>query len=819
MGVDRQRQVIRFPFLLAVPSALALASPVVAASAAQIDLPAGRLGDAVALLATQARISVSVPDAGLWARPVPVIRGRMSGREAVTRLARAAGGKAEALAGGGWRITPARRARRAQPVTPAVLTTIAAVEPAGTDIIVTASKRDIRLGDYPATVSVLDGRDLALGGTGGTDAILARQANLSSTHLGAGRNKLFIRGIADSSFTGPTQATVGQYFGDVRLSYNAPDPDLKLYDIASVEVIEGPNGTLYGAGSLGGIVRVVRNAPRPGRVEASASAGVSATQHGEPGGDLGAMVNLPVAGDAATLRIVGYGVSEGGYIDNPARDENDVNRTDTYGARATLRLLPGDGWTVDLGGTFQKIHGADSQYADRDGPRLTRSTLVDQGFDGRYALADLVIVKDWDDLRLVSSTGLASQKLDERYDATVPEGMADAPPDASGDGARQWPLLAQAAPLAPQPLVFAQNNDTRFFSSETRLSRPMRDGFGWVMGISFLDNRARLTRSLGPVGVPTPLTGVTNRIREYTGYGEASIELRHGLLVTAGARLTHSRLSGEGEDVAVDVAFDRAVRGSRSETNVLPSLAVSANVLPDFILFARYQQGFRPGGLAVEGDFVRQFRRDQIASWEAGARYGAPGWGGFQLAATFSVTQWDDIQADFIDSAGLPTTANIGDGRIYSLAASAGLRPLPGLSVEAAFVYNDSKVSDPVPVFQLARLSQLPNVAQFSARGSVDYQTFISDALDLRLSANLRYVGSSRLGVGPVLGEAQGDYLDTALTARIGRPDFGVSFTVTNLADAVGNRFALGTPFLMNRIDQITPLRPRTVRLGFDARF
>jgi outer membrane receptor protein involved in Fe transport len=72
---------------------------------------------------------------------------------------------------------------------------------------------------------------------------------LFSTQLGPGRNKLFIRGVADSSFTGPTQATVGQYLGDVRLNYNAPDPDLNLYDIARVEVVEGPQGTLYGAGS------------------------------------------------------------------------------------------------------------------------------------------------------------------------------------------------------------------------------------------------------------------------------------------------------------------------------------------------------------------------------------------------------------------------------------------------------------------------------------------------------------------------------------------------------------------------------------------
>ncbi|WP_380873140.1 hypothetical protein ACFB49_39650 [Sphingomonas sp. DBB INV C78] len=817
MGIDQPPTVIRAPFLFAALPALALASPAAAQATLALALPAGRLGDAVAALGSQAKVSVSVPEARMWTRPVPALNGRMSTRKAIEQLARAAGGRAESLPGGGWRIVSHAPVRtgRARPVQMAAL--IPPVPESGEDIVVTGSKRAVRLSDYPASVSLLDSRDLAFGSTGGTDAIVSRNASLSSTHLGAGRNKLFIRGIADSSFTGPTQATVGQYFGDVRLSYNAPDPDLKLYDVGQVEVIEGPNGTLYGAGALGGIVRVVRNPPRLGLAEGNASLGVSATQHGDPGADLGATVNLPLTDDTVALRIVGYGVREGGYIDNPVLDEDDINRTDTYGGRATLRIAPGDDWTVDIGGTFQTIHGADSQYADREGPRLTRSSLVDQGFEARYALGDIVIAKDWGDLQLVSSTGFAKQSLDERYDATVPEGL----PDDSMASSRPWPLLTYrgaADVSASTPIAFTQKNDTRFFSTETRLSQPMRDGFGWVAGISYLNNRARLRRSLGPDGVEMPLTGVTNRIREYTAYGEASVELLRDLTLTAGGRLTHSRLSGEAEDAPPPLipALAAAIRADRGETNLLPSLALSANILPGLLLFTRYQEGFRPGGLAIEDQFVRRFRRDTIATWETGMRYGGAR---AQASLSFSITDWDDIQADYIDIAGLPTTANIGDGRIYSIAASGSWRPLPGLSIDAALVFNDSKVSDPAPLFTIARLSQLPNVAQFSARGGVDYATPLSDDLDLRVGLNLRYVGESRLGVGPVLGEAQGDYLDTALNLRVGRPDFGVTLSVTNLADAVGNRFALGTPFLMNRIDQITPLRPRTLRIGLDTRF
>ena len=90
--------------------------------------------------------------------------------------------------------------------------------------------------------------------------------------------------------------------------------------------------------------------------------------------------------------------------------------------------------------------------------------------------------------------------------------------------------------------------------------------------------------------------------------------------------------------------------------------------------------------------------------------------------------------------------------------------------------------------------------------------------LEVRGQAWATYIGKSRLGVGPELGEAQGDYLDTGVTVRIGREDLGLTLGLSNLTDAKGNRFALGTPFATGR-EQVTPLRPRTLRIGIDASF
>lgn len=787
-------------------AAMVSATPAMAKPA--LDLPPGRLGDVVAVLGRQAGVSLIVETPALWQWRTPALKGRYSVAVALKRLLAESGAEAISLGSDSWRIRPI--ARTSAPAAPRPRVRAMPAPAAQPDtIVVTASKRDLRMRDFPGAVSVLDGADLRLGGPPDTNTILSRLATVSSTHLGAGRNKLFIRGIADSSFTGPTQATVGQYFGDIRLTYNAPDPDLRLYDVGSVEVLEGPQGTLYGAGSLGGIIRVVPNVPSLARTSGSIDAGATTIAHGAPGGDLSAMLNLPLIEDRVGLRVVGYGISDGGYIDNRLRRRSDINRTDTAGGRAAVRIAPGDGWTIDATGIVQQTDGLDSQYADRAAARLNRSSPIVENFAAAYRLGEVVVAKDWGSLRFRSTTGFVGQELDERFDATPPDG---------------------------DPQVFVQHNRTRLFSSEARLWRPITDRLGWVVGGSVLTNTTRLDRALGPDGAPDPVTGVENRVTELTLYGEASVRLSTWLALTAGGRVSRSRLSGSAEgDVVpapsvVEALARASITASRESTSVLPSIALLATPLAGLTVYVRYQQGFRPGGLAIDTGFVRQFRSDRVATQEGGFRYGAPGRDRIDVAMSLSHTIWRHIQADFLDGSGLPSTDNIGDGRIWSLAASGGWEPIRGLRFDASIAFNDGRVTRPSEAYRAllaayaaqtsapGAVNRIPNVARFTGRLGFDWQHPISDSLTLRINGWGRYIGKSRLGIGPVLGEAQGNYADSALTLRVGTPTRGVSLGVTNLSDSVGNRFALGTPFTIGR-DQITPLRPRTVRLGVDAAF
>jgi len=811
---------------LILPAVIAAALPSSAwAQEWMVNAPAGRAGEVAATIARQTGTSIVISDGDIAGRRIGAIRGRLSTKEAVERLARAAKARAVPAGPSGWRLVPVRVAHTAPSRSPVQgrteLSGISKQEAPALPIVVVSSKRDLLLEEVPGQVSLLDGQDLTFGGVGGTEKITQRLATVSSTHLGSGRNKLFIRGIADSSFTGPTQATVGQYFGDLRISYNAPDPDLRLNDLDRVEVMEGPQGTLYGAGSLGGIIRLVPNQPEMGVTYGSAMVGGSATEHGAIGGDASATFNLPLVGDRAALRLALDAETQGGYIDKPLLGKNDVNRTSIYAGRAAVRIDLGSDWAIDLVGIGQTTRGDDSQYADRNGEPLDRDSQVVEGFDADYAQGQFVVSGRFGDVRLRSSTGATWQDLDERFDASLPDGP---------------------------PRLFTQNNDITMIANETRLWQPLGDRFGWLAGVSLTHNSTTLTRTLDAEELRSAATGVRNKVDEATLYGEASLRLFEGLIATGGARITHSRLGGTGEDITpVLLAALSDVTAKRSETVFLPSASLVAMVMPETSLYLRYQEGFRPGGLSIDGPFVRRFRNDQVYTFEFGGRHGRPGAGPFDIAASVSFTRWNDIQADFIDSSGFPSTANIGNGRIWSATLVGGVRIAPGLRVDAGMSYNDSRVDEPafrfVPATEVPQLvdpglplssetidrlvgqqtlaaasqvSQVPNIANVTARIGFDYARPLTDNLLLTAQGRVNYIGKSRLGVGPELGAPQGDYVDSGLTVRVGREGFGVSLGISNIADVKGNRFSLGTPFAIGR-DQVTPLRPRTVRLGIDA--
>lgn len=750
----------------------------------------------------QAGISIAVPDRSLLNRPAPSIRGRMDAAVALSRLADASGLKVKKVGANSYVLVAKPRAKLAMrpKVAPQLVhhaaQPVPEPEPVPTDIVVTASKRDTFSRRFPGQWTRLEGAEFAPLGVAGAEAIESRSVGFSSTHLGAGRNKLFIRGIADSSFSGPTQSPVGQYFGDMRTGYSGPDPDLKLVDMQSIEILEGPQGTLYGSGALGGIVLLKPNSPELDDFSGKATIGGSITWHGDPGYDASAVINAPL-GTAVALRGVAYHAREGGYIDNVATGDRDINQVGVTGGRATLTAELAPGWYVDLAGVAQRIEGDDSQYADDVGSGLTRDSLVDQPFSSDFSLASVVVRKDMGRVRFRSTTGVSWQEVDENF-------------DASADGnVRQ----------------LGQYSRARALSNETRVWRPMADGYSWLIGFSSIFHRYEVSRDISDAGQTVDLSGVENRVHETTIYGEVGTELTPVIEASVGARYTVSKLSGSGRHLSpLAWASLEAEDAKRTERRFLPSAALLARPIDGLTLYARYQQGFRPGGLSIAADTVRLYRNDRLGTAELGFRYGLPGRDRFDLQGSATLSRWKDIQADFLDPSGLPVTDNIGDGRVWTVTVNGGARLTPDIRIEAGMAWNDGKVTRPTDAF-LALMTgpdggtmEIPNIARIVARAAVEWRRELGGDWTLETNAYARYVGRSRLGIGQYLGEEQGEYLDSGLILRAADKRRAVSLTVTNLTDEVGNRFAFGAP-IATGAEQLTPLRPRTIRLGFEQAF
>lgn len=789
--------IVRGADVLVGLAGIALAMPTVAmAQTMSFSVPAGSLSGAIARFGEQSGLTIGLADARLGSRRTAGIRGRFSPRAALRLLLSGTGASFEFINPRTVRIinaapTPVKPVLRANRIVPP--------EPGPTDtgeIVVTASKQAIPLDRYAGSVDVvdLDPDRNARSASRGTAAILARLPMLASTSLGPGRDKLFIRGVADSSFNGPTQATVGQYFGDVRLTYNAPDPDLNLYDMDRVEVLAGPQGTLYGTGALGGIIRLVPNMPDPSRWAGSSSVGLGATHKGGMSSDAAAMLNIPVVTDRIAVRAVGYRVIDAGYIDDPLRHQSNINRSTSYGGRLDLRYAPGEDWTFDLGGVVQNIASRDGQYTLRGQPDLTRMTLLAQPFDNDYRLAQLRIAKRWDDMELVSSTALVRHDVETRYDATIPSAGA-------------------------QPRLFDETIGISLISHETRLSGRRGGTDDWVAGVSVVHDIEQQRRRLGDPLDPVTITGVRNEVTEAALFAQYTVPITRHWGATIGGRLTYSSAVGQ----ALDTKLPEDMEPRRTAVRTSPSLALSWRPSNQLLMFVHYQEAARAGGLAVgptsSPQTVQRFESDTLNMVESGFRFGRPGRDRFAASATLSYARWSDIQADLVDEAGLPFTVNIGNGRIIGLDTSMSWMPFPTLQFELSAFFNRSNLKDPAPAFAAADERELPNVAESGGRAAVTYRIALSPNTSLVLDGSLRYIGRSQLGIGPPIDVSQGKYLEGSFGGRLEHRRVGLSIDMSNLGDVRGNRFAFGNPFGLAARNQITPLRPRSIRIGLDAKF
>ncbi|MDO7843804.1 TonB-dependent receptor [Sphingomonas immobilis] len=775
----------RAPGTSLAAAALCAATPCYARSAA-IDIPAGTLDRALLALSSQSGVDIVSTEGGLKSRFVMRLRGRMTVSEALRRLLDGSGYHAQAMAAG-YRIVAGSDARPApRPPAPKPPRPPAPAAPAD-DVVVTASKQHVGLRRYPGSLMIIDANALhgLTGQPGDSDAIARALPVVEATQLGPGRNKLFVRGIADSSFNGATQSTASVYFGDVQLSYSGADPDIKLVDVSRLEILEGPQGTLYGAGSIGGIVRITPNPVDLTKVGGAIGLGGVATLHGTPGYDASAVLNLPIVKNVAGVRLVGYRMRDGGYIDDTKRGLTDINSTDTSGVRAEGRFDAGGGWSVEGGVLWQSIDTPDTQYAAVTGNRLTRASTIAQPFASEMLLGRVIVNKTWGSgLELSLATGLATYDLVEDFDATLPGG----PPQRYDNQVGNWLL-----------------------THEARLSRSTANGSSWVLGLALLYDKNEQNRQVGPLDGSGEIVGVTNVAKSASAFGEITLPIGHRLRATMGLRGTIGR-----NEATPTFRTRSPFFPGRQTMRVDPTIAVNYRLSDNLSTYARFQTGYRTGGLAVSrlAGRTAEFNRDEIVMGELGFRLGTPGAGRIALGGAVAYAHWKNIQADLFDRQGRPFTINLGDARLLSVEGNVDWQPVRGLRAQLSALYTANEVSGPLAdtsVRNNRRLAQVPSIA---GSGSLSYAWAAGPGNGFEIASSVDFVGRAVLGTGDYLDVSHPAYAIVGAHVRWTRGPFVTTLAADNLLDSRADRFPFGNPFALGQRTQITPLRPLTVRLG-----
>lgn len=655
------------------------------------------------------------------------------------------------------------------------------------EIVVTGTKRDLRLADLPMAVSVVSLDEAhRFDPAAGTHWLSAQTEGLTLTNQGPGRNRMFLRGVADSPFDGDSQSTVAVVLDDTRLTYAAPDPDIRLVDVARVELLKGPQGSLYGTGTLGGIYHIVTQPAKLDETSVTVSIGGEAVAGGGLGPSGSAVANLPVARDGAALRLVGYASNAPGWIDTGTPE--DSNWTRTSGLRGNLRVEPGDGWRLDLTAFGQWINSRDSQYVYRDGA-YSRPAQLPEPHDNDISMVSGRIAKHAGDIDMVLSSGMTWHEVDDRFDAT--------------QGAESFGLS--------NPGWLNDQRHYRTWDSEARING--RTGaIDWLIGLSHLEASEKRDRVLFAMTPPASLTvDAQDRTTSESGlFGNLGARISSSIRIEAGGRLFHSVVK-QSDDMTGQSARDEQTRDGFS-----PSASISWEPRSGRLFYLRYGSAVRQGVLSTDNQGRPEaLEGDEVMTIEGGWREHLPGDGRLDAGVYYST--WQNLQSDVLHANGLIGTETAGNARIFGLEASLTQPVSSTWRFEAGVSFTQADLVKNELGFALDD-SRLPVVPEYTLRGGVAHTVSLGSA-STTIRATLRYLGPMHLSFDPALDRPMGNLLESRLEANTDWHGYTLGIGIDNFLARKADTFAFGNPLRFSIGPQFTPQQPLHVSFSLTTHF
>lgn len=680
-------------------------------------------------------------------------------------------------------------------------------------IIVTATKRSADPRRLPVSVVALRGERLEAFGVESIGTLAPQIAGVSLTNLGPGRNKIFVRGLSDGTFVDRTQSTVGVYLDESPIIFNDTNPDIRLSDIDRVEVVRGPQGTLYGAGSIGGAYRIITNKPDLDAYSSQLRGGVSATKDGGVNSSLSAMTNVPLVGGRLALRASGYGRFNEGYIDDVGIGGSNVNESDIYGARAGLRAKFSDHWLLDIAVNHQSINIANTQYYFERLGAFRRDNSLAEPYDDRFSQLNTTLRGQYDWGEIVSATSFIRRDIDNQSDAT-----------------RIVPALIGAA-RGPSP--YNLSKEISSWTHETRLLSASDRRVLWLIGLYLSDRGEDLTTSLRTLRSVAPGTEILfserrrDDVEEFALFGEASLRLFDPVTLTAGVRWFNTDLKTRSMTMGSLDGAGSLTDGGNTQDGFRPKLALSYQATEDVLIYGQAAQGYRVGGVnintpvsAIEDpdEGTDTFESDRLWNLELGVK---SQWLDDRIAVNAAIFRvlWEDIQTDQLLDNGFTFVTNAGDARINGVELDVAAQVTQDFAVNGNLFWNNSKFLEANEFLGIEADSRLPGIPEFSAGISGTYGFDLPKDIRGTVSLDYSYIGESRLTYRSDDVPKMGDYHLINARFQADKDEWTAGLFVNNLTNEKGNTFSFGNPFSLAFEDQITPVRPLTAGIFLEKRF
>ena len=718
------------------------------------DLPRQPLADSLRAIGSQTHTNILFDPPLVAGREAPALKADVTPQQALSRLLSGTGIEfdylsettvvlaAQSALGAGSGTTNGLKVSARHAVGVAAMdrraSSMEAVAPE--EVLVTAQKKDERLLDVPVPMTVIDAQSLTSNNQFHLQDYYASVPGLTLAVDSRGAPSISIRGVTTGvSVTSTTGITIDDVpFGasSVSPAFN-PAPDVDPNDLARIEVLRGPQGTLYGASSLGGLVKYVTIDPSTAGFSGLFQVGTEGVHNGDGAGYAASgAVNMPLT-DTAAIRMSGFAHQDPGYIDNVLTGQQGINKSRTDGGRLSTLWRPSDAFMLKVSALFQDSRSDGSsqveiapQFAD-----LQQSFLKGfGGYDRKIQAYSANLSGKIGRAELTSLTGYSKNDVSGSFDVTYYLGSeAKTLYEVGGGG-------------------FPEHNITQKLSQELRLSVPLMQWVDWLLGAFYTHEKVQtdggyvlenpVTFERGPEVLSQQL-GI--KYQEYAAFTDLTFKLSDAFDIQLGGREGRNRQTFDAMDTFPYPAGTSALiyPETHSNDNSFTYLFTPRYRLgPDLMTYARIASGYQPGGsnLASSAAVPGTFAPDKTHNYEVGAK------GEFldrrlSLDASVFHILWRDIQLLATPNPTYDYVLNGSRAKSDGVELSLTAKPLSGLTMSGWAVWNEAELAEPLPGGCCAG-DRLPYSSRFSGYASATQEVPLWADVRGFVTGSLSYVGS-----------------------------------------------------------------------------